>query len=417
MGTILTIALRNIARHKRRTVLSALTIAIGLMIYIFMDSIMSGMDRGAIDNMIALSTSSLKIHTKAYEKDKESVPLKHGIPDYRKVMAALKRRERVRGVTRRTIFRGQLSNFSETIPVMGTIVDPQSDTTVFSVKKYLKGNYYSADSKNEIILGGDLAHDLGLAIGDFVTLYGLTRYDSRNADEFKIIATLHTTDPGLNRSSVVISYAAANEFLDLENLVTEINCSMERRTNIQDLLADQEDLKKEVQKEFDTLVALTLQDINGAFLEISRLKRKFGIGFMFLIVLIAAVGIFNTVLMSVYERIREVGVMRAFGFRKGEITLLFTLEAFITGLIGSFTGLLCGSAVNLYLVNVGYPIDKIAGDIDTAGFPVWGTIYGEWNGGTLLFAALLGITMATIAGIIPARKASHLQITQSLRFD
>jgi putative ABC transport system permease protein len=64
MRTLVTIAFRNLIRHKRRTVLTGITISVGLWIYIFMDSVMSGLDRGSVDNMINLTTSAVKIHTK-----------------------------------------------------------------------------------------------------------------------------------------------------------------------------------------------------------------------------------------------------------------------------------------------------------------------------------------------------------------
>ncbi|MBD3242583.1 MAG: FtsX-like permease family protein [Chitinivibrionales bacterium] len=121
-------------------------------------------------------------------------------------------------------------------------------------------------------------------------------------------------------------------------------------------------------------------------------------------------------LMSVYERIREVGVLRAHGMESGQVTLMFVLEGVLTGLLGSIIGLILGVAVNWVLVVYGYPIDKIAGDMDVAGIPYWGTIYGEWNVATLVWMFVFGVVVSTVAGIIPARKAATMEVTQTLRF-
>lgn len=416
MGMTLKIAVRNIMRHKRRTLTSAIVIAVGLMFYIFMDSVMAGLDRGGIDNMIALSTSAVKVHTEAYEQDKEAMPLDHGIDDVSAIRQTLDNDRQVVGVTPRTTFLGQLSNYEETVPVVGTAIDPATDSTVFSLKPSLVGSYFSDQNEREIILGQRLAQELGVDTGGYITLYALTRYDSRNADEFRIVGLLATTDPAINRSSVLISYAAANDFLDLDNLVTEVNVGIERRVNFRDMAADAERVKQRIESTVPSVTAMTFMDLGASFLEIARSKRSFGVVFLGIVLLIAAVGIFNTVLMSVYERIREVGVLRAHGMRAGQVTTMFVLEGVLTGLLGSLIGLALGIAVNWVLVVYGYPIDKLAGDIDTAGIPYWGTIYGEWNMATLVWMFFFGVVISTVAGIIPARKAATMEVTQTLRF-
>ncbi len=416
MGMTLKIAVRNILRHKRRTLTSAVVIAVGLMFYIFMDSVMAGLDRGGIDNMIELSTAAVKVHTEAYEQDKEATPLDHGIADVSAIKQTLRDNERVLGVTPRTKFLGQLSNYEETVPVVGIAIDPATDSTVFSLKPSLIGSYFSTHSKREIILGRKLAQEMGVDTGGYITLYALTRYDSHNADEFRVVGLLATTDPQINRSSVIVSYAAANDFLDLDGLVTEVDIAIERRVNFDDMATDAERIAARIDNAAPGLTAMTFMDLGASFLEIAKSKRSFGVIFLVIVLLIAAVGIFNTVLMSVYERIREIGVLRAHGMKPGQVTLMFLLEGVLTGLLGSVIGLVLGIAVNWVLIVYGYPIDKLAGDIDTAGIPYWGTIYGEWNLATLVWMFVFGVTVSTLAGIIPARKAAKMSITQILRF-
>ncbi|MBD3320750.1 MAG: FtsX-like permease family protein [Chitinivibrionales bacterium] len=416
MNMIARIAFRNIMRHKRRTITSAITIAVGIWFYTFMDSVMAGLDRGGIDNMIELTTSAVKVHTSAYQEDKEAFPLDHGIRNMRKLRKLLSGNPRIAGIAPRTRFIGQLSNYTEEIPVIGTVIDPDLDSSVFSLVSYLEGDYFSAGSSREIILGKDLAEEMGVDIGGYITLYALTRYESRNADEFKVAGVLKTTDPELNRSSVMISYAAANEFLDLEGLVTEANVGLMRRVNLKDMKNDARKVKERIETTFPGLEPSTFMELAAGFLELAKSKRAFGVVFLLILLVIAAVGIFNSVLMSVYERIREVGVLRAHGMKSGEVSAMFVLEGFMTGVLGSIFGLVLGIATNLVLVTYGYPIDKIAGDVVVDGFPVWGTIYGEWNSATMVFLFFFGIAVATVAGIIPARKAGKMEVTHALRF-
>jgi putative ABC transport system permease protein len=417
MDMILKIALRNIGRHKRRTFLSAVTIAAGLIVFILIDSTLTGIDRMSIDNMITLSSGALKIQTVTYDKEKNTFPLNYGMgEELSKVRAALALDKRVLHATRRTQFLGQLSNYDETIPVVGTVVDEAADTMVFGLKPYITGSYFGPDNGREILIGRQLAQDLGVGVGDNITLYALTKYDSRNADQFRIAGLLNTADPTINHSGVFITYTAANEFLDLENTVSELDVSTKRNSNLGVFSHDVKEIQATLQHQFPSLRVNTFLDLGAGVLELTRAKRVAGIIFMAVILVIAVVGIFNTVFMSVYERIREIGVLRAHGLKPRDITFMFVLEGFITGLFGSALGIMVGSLANMYLVVTGIPMEKMVGKIATASYGISGNIYGEWNLPAMGIAFCLGMLVATVAGIIPARRASKIQVTQALRF-
>jgi ABC-type lipoprotein release transport system permease subunit len=412
---LLKIALRNLLRHRRRTLFSAITIAVGILFFIVMDSTLLGMDRGAIDNMISLTTGSIKLQTPAYAAEQDALPLRSGIEKFGALRERILHDKRVKGVTGRTRFIGQLSIYSDMKPIIGTIITPATDSTVFTLTKYIEGGYFSNANDREIIIGKKLAEELGLAVGSWVTLYALTRYDAHNADDFKIIGLLNTTDPGLNGAGVFISDRGADSFLDLEGLTTDMMIGVHRQVNLRDFINEVNGVKKELSSRYPDLIAQTFLEQAAGFFEIAKSKRAFGFVFLIVILLIAGVGIFNTVLMSVYERIREIGVLRAFGFKRNELTTLFLLEGLFTGLLGAIFGLTAGTLVNIYLVVYGYPLDKISGE-SIGDFPIWGTIYGEWNAGVWIAVGLFSIVIATIAGYIPARKAGSMEIITTLRF-
>jgi ABC-type lipoprotein release transport system permease subunit len=415
MNTILTIAVRNVLRNKRRTVLTAITMTAGIAFFIMLDSLFSGMDRGAIDNMVNLALSSVKITTRAYEADHEAFPLDYGINNLRDTEAFLLKQKRVKAVAPRTSFLAQLSNYENSLPVLGIVVDPEKDKRVFTLADYTKGPGFSSDSKREIILGSDLAKELGVKPGDPITLSARSRFDAQNADDFTVAGVVTTSDPTLNKSAVYISFEAANDFIDLGGLVTELDVSLERRTNLADFVADSRGVALAVSTAFPELYAQSFRELGAGFLALLKQKRSWSLMIILIVLLIAAVGIVNTVLMSVYERIREVGVLRAFGLEKAEIVRMFLFEGTIIGLVGSILGVILGALSVWYLTAVGYPVDKFFGNI-SGGMPIWGTLYGEWNPGTMAFAFCFGVATAVIASIVPARKAAGLEVTNALRF-
>jgi putative ABC transport system permease protein len=112
-----------------------------------------------------------------------------------------------------------------------------------------------------------------------------------------------------------------------------------------------------------------------------------------------------------------VGVLRAHGMPPSHVTLMFALEGFFTGLLGSALGVALGSCAVWALVTYGYPIDKFvqSGDM-SAGMPFWGTVYGEWNVSAMVAMLVFGTLVATLAGLMPAKKAGSIQVTDALRF-
>ena len=134
---LLKIAMRSIRRHKRRTVFSAITIAVGMLFFIAMDSIMAGMDRGAIDNMVALKTGALRLQTPEFAAEQDALPLRAGIRGYDSLRTMVLKDKRVKGVTGRTRFIGQMSIYTDMKPIIGTVIFPATDSTVFSLPRYI----------------------------------------------------------------------------------------------------------------------------------------------------------------------------------------------------------------------------------------------------------------------------------------
>ncbi|WP_304243018.1 FtsX-like permease family protein, partial [Gracilinema caldarium] len=412
-STLATIAWRNVWRHGKRTALTVITMAFGLGLYIGMDSILKGMDRMGLENMMELSDSSVKITTRTYDEESQSLPLDYGIPDVGAVEALLKKDPRVLGTAPRLRFVGQLSNGKDSLPVQLIAIDPERDDQVFSLAKYRIGTALTVHGDEPVImLGKKLAAELGLELGSWVTLSARTRYDSQNAQDFQVVALLDTPDPTINNGNGYISFSAAEPFLDLEGLRTELAVRMEKRINLKDAMKDSDEVAALVNANFPELSAKSFGEIGRQFLELSKAKSKGAGMIIFIMMIIAGVGIANTVLMSVYSRIREIGVLRAFGLTAKDIRRLFLLEGGLIGLVGSLAGLLFGIMLDAYFIFWGMPLDAMMGNIDM-GLPVGGNLYGEWNPDQMVVAVIIGILIALYASRSPAKRAGKLEVTNA----
>jgi putative ABC transport system permease protein len=344
------------------------------------------------------------------------MPLNYGIPDVAAVKAFLRQDKRVLAVSERLRFVGQLSNGQDALPVQIIAVNPHDDDQVFSLAAYRTGDSLAVKTEGPtIMLGKKLAAELGLQIGSWVTLSARTRYDAQNAQDFLVTALLDTPDPTINNGNAYISFDTAEPFLDLEGLRTELVVRMQKRVNLKDAMKDSDEIAAKVNSAFPDLSAKSFGEIGRQFLELSKAKSKGAGMIIFIMMIIAGVGIANTVLMSVYSRIREIGVLRAFGLTARDIRRLFLLEGGLIGLVGSLAGVAFGILLDAYFIFWGMPLDAMMGNIDM-GLPVGGNLYGEWNPDQMLTAAIVGILIALFASCSPAKRAGKLEVTNALRF-
>ena len=416
---IFKIALRNILRHKRRTFLSAITIAVGLAIFILFDSLMSGADRASLENMVNLTDGSLKIFTKKYAEEKMAYPLKYGIDNADSIASSLRKLPGIAGVTPRITFLSEVIGGSHSVRVIGSVINPKTDGQVFTLSKYITdGRFFSSNGAYEILLGKKMAQDLGIVVGDIIVLAARTRHETYNAMDFEVVGLLETAAPLINENGVFITFQAADSLLDARGLVTELalHVPWSKMEDMTAYLQRVNKIRDKIKVQFPMLTAHTFYDTNASYIELMTSKRKAQSLVTFFILLIGAVGIVNTVLMSVYERIREVGVLRALGLTPKQIRKMFLYEGMLIGLVGSVMGGLIGFLVNIWLVNTGLDVTAMYKDFDASQFPVWGVFYGQWNIKTFITAFILGIGVAALAAVIPARKAAKIKPTECLKF-
>ncbi len=418
MGTLWKIALRNVFRHGRRTAITAVVMMMGIGFYIVYDAIISGMDRLAIDTMVHYTTSYLKVQTPAYVADETGTPLDYGIPDPEGTAAAIRKAApQLTGVTPRTLFIGQASNYVDAEPVFCAVVDPARDAKVFDLAANIaKGAWLSAagGQRNAVVVSADLARDLGLGLGGTIVLSARTVYDNDNADEFTIVGI---ADPGLSLSAkLYMSYADARVFLGDGLPVTELDASAPRAPNLDLELSSSAAAAAAVRAALPFLNAQPIGESAKDYLAVRNSKEKGSFMIVLVILLIAAVGIVNTILMSVYSRVREIGVLRAYGMTALDIKKLFVREGLIIGAIGSLAALALGGGLVAWLHGTGLSLGSMFKGLDLGAFPANGVLYAEWRPSAFVIGLVFGLVASWLAARSPAKRAARLEPTDALHF-
>ena len=415
MGTLWKIALRNTIRHGRRTIITAVVMMVGISIFISFDSMLAGLDRMAVDNMADYTVSSLKIRTTAYVQDIEATPLDKGLPHPEATLAAVA----AQGLTGapRVRFVARVSNYTDEIPVLADAVDPAADTRVFRLAQAVTaGSWLSGAAPRSVVLGAQLARELKVGVGDTVLISAQTVNDVTNADEYTVAGLVSTPVPEVNRAGLYMPLDDARVLLDAPGgsggLVTEVDVALPRAGSLNAAIAQGNAAAARLRAALPAERVDPIGSLAESYLALRNAKASYSLIPIIIVLVISAVGIVNTILMSVYSRIREIGVLRAYGMTPRDIRRLFTLEGLALGLAGSCLGVALGAILDVLL---------IAGGIDMAAFamgslPISGVLRGEWNPKTMLIGFIFGVVVSLIAARIPARRAGRLEPTAALRF-
>jgi ABC-type lipoprotein release transport system permease subunit len=161
------------------------------------------------------------------------------------------------------------------------------------------------------------------------------------------------------------------------------------------------------------VTALTWEKLHEVFLQTIKTGMAFYNILYGIVILIVAVIIANTLLMAVFERIRELGILAALGMKGRQIMLMFFLEAALLGLAGVAVGILLGSAGVAYLSQVGIPIGDMGAV--TAEIAMGSTMNASFNPGGMLSLSVWTLIITLLASLYPAWFAARLEPVEALR--
>ncbi len=406
-------AFLNLARYKKRTMITAGAIAYGLLMLIIMRSLLTGIDSESITNLRLYETAAGRIMVPGYWEDRETFPLEKSFdPAVVEPLLAASGA----GYSPRVSFGGDLIFYKDPFPEDGSIpglftaIDPVQDADVFKIQDSLVEGEWLVDGEQGLVLGHWLAEDIGGGIGSTVLVETQTRDGYAQVFDLEIVGIINCPNPEITRSGMFLPLSIADEFLEMDGMVTEMNVSYgedsSADTRFSSLTPDVEALGLE---------AVDWRVLGEDFIAISQTKAGSSFVLILLILIIAGVGISNTMLMAVYERVRELGMMRALGMKNNQIRSLFLWESAGIGLLGGIYGVGLGALINWPLVKFGIDYSFLLRE-SNFGYRIQGQMYGAWEIPTMIAAFFMGVGMAVLVAAFSTHRILRLDIPASLRF-
>ncbi len=408
MTLYLRLAWRNIWRHRRRTIIIVLAMSLTLALMMFYDGLMNGFTDAIYGNAVKVLGGNIQVHAEGYRAQADSTPLLP-LANPQAVIKAASANPLVEAATQRINTGGLVTNREGAFAVGITGIEPEKEQSVNLIGQYVKaGRNLTSDDMDNILIGKGLADAMNVQVGNRITLVGRSQHEQMRQRTMTIIGIFDLGMSDIEKQTVYISLGEAQSLYDLGGQSTEVAIFLKR--------LGQESVVINSMK--PGLPGYEIESFEANYPDLaSAINTKGGVMNVFsvVIIVIAGVGILNLLLMAVYERTREIGVLGAMGLKPNQISLLFILEGMMIGLVGVAVGIVLGLAINGGLMRVGLDFTTYS-SITSYMALIKDRVYPTWGVEKLLMRASMVAIISALAAVIPAIEAGRREPAEALHF-
>lgn len=404
LARLWTIAWRDLGRHKRRTFFSIVAVALGLGLLIVLDGWIAGMVDGALQTSIRFETGHVQLRAASYDAEKATLQWKDLLAEPDQLAVQAQALPEVAAAAPVLWASGVLNTRDESTGLKLYGIDTASAVYDPFRAALVAGEWLAPDDRSGILIGKRLADSLGIQVGDRVNLAIVNANGEPDETSFNVRGLFSTGYFTYDDASVLMPLARARTYTGTEGHASAIFILLHNQ-------GDAERVAAALQS--PGVAALSYTKLNELFLQLMQSALGFYILIYGIVILIVAVIVANTLLMAVFERIREMGILASLGMRGRQIAVMFLLEAAALGLVGILGGLVIGTAGVAYLANIGVSI----GDIGSAAgnIPIGSTVYGGFDPGGMVSLSFWTLVITLLAALYPAWYAARLEPVEALR--
>ena len=399
------IAYRDLGRHRRRSFFTLLAVALGLALLLTINGLITGVMADSLANSIRLRTGHVQIRAASFQEDQLSLQAKDLLANPAELVAQAKALSQVKAAAPVLLSSAILNTIDQSAGLQLFGIDTTSALYDPVRSGLVTGEWLTPDDRDGILIGRGLAESLGVSAGQKVNL-ALVDSDGRpDEGTFTIRGLFSTGIPSYDNDSVFMPLDKAQAFTGTGG-----------RASLIMILLNHQDDSDQVAAALRTPAAsvLTWLDLNKFFVETMGAAMGFYVIMDAIVILIVAVIIVNTLLMSVFERVREIGILAALGMKGRQIRQMFLLEAASLGIAGIIVGVVLGALGVAYLATTGIPIgDKMAA-VAGSNFALTATMYGRFELSSFIWRSLATLIIVLLASLYPAWYASRLEPIKAL---
>lgn len=401
MIQLIKMAFRDLGRNRRRSFFSSLALGLGLALMLLMAAFIEGEVNSAMDTTIRLKSGHLQIRSKSYEESKTSLKWEDLVENPEQIAGQIASLDPVLAATPRLFATGIISVRDESSGVSVYGIDPLSEANAPYRMGLLQGDFLSPEDREGILIGRPLADKLQVEVGDKINLSVNTSNGDVDEQLFIIRGIYSTQTNAFDNTTVLLPISKAQAITKTENHASTIFVLLKDKDQTDAVVAALQTSNYDV---------LTWIEMNELIIQTEELANSYMVVFYLIVLAITATVIVNTLIMAVFERTREIGILSSIGMKSRDIMAMFLVESSFLAVGGIIMGLILGILAVSYFAKVGFFI----GDMGLTTL-YENTIYTDLTIADTIKITIIAFVITLLAGFYPAIIASRMEPVQALR--
>lgn len=400
------IALRNVFRNTRRTAFNVLVITFGCVALLVAGGFIQGNFEGLRERTIRNGLGHLQVFTTAYLEGREERPLQQGVAEPAALEAWLRQQPHVKLTAAQVDFVGLVSNGERSEPFVGAGVQPDRETALgFALNLQAGEPLFEDGGDDQALLGTGLAATMKAQVGDVLTVLGTTSDGALNAVDVRVVGLYSTGIKEFDARALKLPLRTAQRLLGSDR-VTKVIVKLDATRHTDEVAASL--TAAALGPAGGGLAVRTWRDLASFYTQVVGLYTTIFAFLGVIIVVLVVLSSANTMMMSVLERVTEIGTLLAIGTRRRQVLAIFVMEGFLIGCLGGLCGLLASYGA-IALLNAAHITLPPPPSFST-GVPLLVKVVPG------MFAAVFGLLAAilSLSALLPAARGARLPIVEAL---
>ncbi len=402
---LVSMAWRNIWRHKARSLVIMMSITLGLFAGVAVLALYEGMLVSRIRTVIDEETGHVQMHHPNFSDEYESKFIINDTPDVLKILHNI---PEIIQINQRILVNGMLSTPTGTAGVQVLGIDTSTEYTYSSLKQKIReGNGFAPNKKNQAIIGKKLADKMKLQIGSKMVLMFNDTTNNLVSSAFRVSAIYQSSNTPLDERLIYVAGKELTDLIGISGQIHEIGLKLNHDKDV-------DPVANKLRKLLLNLKVETWKEISPETEFMVKTVDSYSYIILIIIMIALAFGILNTMLMAIMERTREIGMIAALGTSKIRIFFLVLLETVFLTLGGAPLGLLLGWLASAYFNKNGLDLSGMGEEMmGNYGFKTM--IYPEFPPEKIIPVMLIVVVTALLSSILPALKAINMKPIDALK--